>query len=732
MSQVTDKSSASTSSPALSVWPVAVGGVLGILTGLFLGDLAHVFRPAGRIYVLMLEVAVYPYLICSLLHGLGSMAPAEALKLFRSGWKFYAALWIVTFVVLIALSLGIPPAMPTSLEPQLEREGGPDLLALLIPSDPFTALSMNYVPAVVLFCIFFGIALQYVPEKTALLSVFEGIRLASLQFWNAVVRFAPLAVFALFADLAGTIRLRSLEEVSLYFFLFFAGALVLAFWILPACISVFVPIEHADVLRDLRSAFLIVVATTISASALPYISSATERLAKASGADEPDTGKIIRTNLAVAYPLGQLGNFFVYLFIVFVLFYFGVAPDPFMKVLLPLVSLLSGVGSPTSSVDAVDFLSTWLGLPAQTTSFYVSLMTLTRYGQVIVSVAGFAFLSFGVVLAYYGKLQIRWRRVFIAFFLPAAFLALCVVGARGFDAWLLKDSPNPYLTLALDATVTEGISASIDPPATVRLSKGMSVLARIQRSGELRVGYNDSIIPFCYRNSAGELAGYDVAYAYQLARDLNVGLSFVSFEWEHLASDLQAGRFDIAMAGIYVTEDRLLRLKVSTPYFQSPLALFMPRDRASSFTSRSEIVKQAKLKIGVFDDPVLIPRLKRTFPSAELVILSSYRKVPDFSKIDAALWTLVQAKALAASNPELIAVAPSNAGNPYLFAYLMAPDAEEFAEFVNYWLDLKKADGFEQRQRDYWIDRLPAPDPAPRWSILRNILGFGSNREAER
>jgi hypothetical protein len=62
----------------------------------------------------------------------------------------------------------------------------------------------------------------------------------------------------------------------------------------------------------------------------------------------------------------------------------------------------------------------------------------------------------------------------------------------------------------------------------------------------------------------------------------------------------------------------------------------------------------------------------------------------------------------------------------------MAPDAEEFAEFVNYWLDLKKADGFEQRQRDYWIDRLPAPDPAPRWSILRNILGFGSNREAER
>jgi Na+/H+-dicarboxylate symporter len=104
MSQSVDKSRAGASPAALSVWPVAVGGALGILTGLFLGDYAHVLHPAGKAYVLMLEVAVYPYLICSLLHGLGSMAPTEALKLFKSGWKFYAGLWIVTFAVLIALS----------------------------------------------------------------------------------------------------------------------------------------------------------------------------------------------------------------------------------------------------------------------------------------------------------------------------------------------------------------------------------------------------------------------------------------------------------------------------------------------------------------------------------------------------------------------------------------------------------------------------------------------------
>jgi proton glutamate symport protein len=242
------------SSPTpLSFLPVAVGGMTGILLGVFLGDYAHFLRPVGQVYVMLLEVAVYPYLICSLLHGLGSMAPAQAWRLFLLGWKFYIALWVITFGLLILLAQGIHQALATSWVADHAAEDSPDLLEILIPSDPFTALSRNYVPAVVLFCLFYGVALQHVPEKAALLSVPEGVRLASLKFWNAVVRFAPLAVFALFADLAGTIRLRAMEEVSLFFFLFFAGALILTFWVVPGCIAAFTPLSHREVLRDIKS-----------------------------------------------------------------------------------------------------------------------------------------------------------------------------------------------------------------------------------------------------------------------------------------------------------------------------------------------------------------------------------------------------------------------------------------------------------------------------------------------
>jgi Na+/H+-dicarboxylate symporter len=295
---------------------VLVGAVGGILAGLFFGDSARVLQPIGDIYAKLLEVAVYPYLICSLLHGLGRLTPSAAWRLFRSEWIFYVALWVLTFGILTVLAIGIPAAKPSGFTPDTGSPR-PDLIDRLIPSDPFTALSQNYVPAVTLFCLFFGVAMQRVNEKEALLSVLESIRATSLAFWKGVVQFAPVAVFALFAAEAGTLRVQQLESMSVFLILFFAGALGLAFWVLPACPAALIPLKSQEVLAEIRAAFVIALVTTLSVAALPFITAATQRLADRCGIDDPGRSEIIRTSSSVAYPFGQLGNYFVYLFLVF-------------------------------------------------------------------------------------------------------------------------------------------------------------------------------------------------------------------------------------------------------------------------------------------------------------------------------------------------------------------------------------------------------------------------------
>jgi len=77
----------------LASW-VLEGGVAGILAGITFGESCAVLGPIGFIYVGLLQAAVYPYLICSLLHGLGSLEPDKAWRLFKSGWLFYVVAWL--------------------------------------------------------------------------------------------------------------------------------------------------------------------------------------------------------------------------------------------------------------------------------------------------------------------------------------------------------------------------------------------------------------------------------------------------------------------------------------------------------------------------------------------------------------------------------------------------------------------------------------------------------------
>jgi proton glutamate symport protein len=710
----------------LASW-VLVGGVAGILTGITFGESCAVLSPIGLIYVGLLQAAVYPYLICSLLHGLGSLDPGQAWRLFKTGWVFYVAAWVLTFACLAALTRAIPSVQPAIIgDTPVRPQSIAQLLDLVIPADLFTALSRNYVPAVIIFCIFYGVALQAVRDKAPLLSTLETVRLASLRFWNWIVRLAPVGVFALFAVTFGTTAPTALVHMSLYLALFFLGTGVLAFWVLPALVSALAPVGHREIIRELQAALAIAAVTTLSVAALPFIAEATRKLADRCGIADPERDNIIRTNLSVAYPLGQLGNFFVYFFIAFAACYYKVPLETGKQALLPLMTLLSGFGSPTSAVNAVQFLSAWLSLPDGTQDLYVELQTVTRYGQVIVSVMAFAFLSMLVTLAYYGSLRLRLRRLVTGLLIPALAVAAVAWAGHGVHGYFLSPTVTPYEALTLDPVVTRGIDVTIQRTAEqdrkIMQVATSATVERIQQSGVVRVGYNASALPFSYLNGAGDLVGYDTALAYDLARSLNVRVIFIPFKWPDLERNLKAGRFDIAMAGIYATTQRLSVLSASTSYYQSRVALFMPTERAQHFRTREEILSTRGLRLAVSVDPALDSLWARMFPNAEIVRVPDYRTLPDFSKFDAAIWTLEGAEALARSHTGITGVVPEGLSNPFLLTYLMPPGSELMVHFVNYWLELRRADGMRAREANYWILGRPRTTAAPRWSILRDVL----------
>jgi len=715
---------------SMPVW-VLIGGILGIGVGVFFGDYSSVLAPVGSAYVMLLQAAVYPYLVSSLLVGLGRLTPTTALQLLKRGWMFYVLAWGITFGVIILLSQALPSAtVPAILDPSKPRDSWTDLLTLVIPANFVADLSRNYVPAVVIFSILYGVAIQHSPSKAPFLEILDLIRSASVTLWEWVVKLAPFAIFALFAETAGTLALENLPSLLLYLVLFLVGTFVLAFWILPSVIAALAPVSPKAVLTEIRSGLVIAVVTTLSVTALPFILEATRKLAAACEIDDKERDDIIRTTLSVTYPLGQLGNFFVYLFMLFAVYFFRTPLSGFEQTLLPLFTLLSCIGSPTSTVDAVTFLSSWLRLPDSSTQLYVEMMAITRYGQVIVSVVGFAFLTLLVTFSYYGKLQIKLKKALVGLVLPSLVLAALVSGALIVEKTWLPSAPIPYLFFTLDPSITQGVEVSFSDTAEVEQrsdagqQSGQSALARIRSSGTLRVGYytTGTLIPFAYMNDHGELVWYDIAFAYDLARSLAVKLHFVPFEWPHLEEDLQARRFDIAMSAIFALDERLRTVSVSQPYFHSPLGLIVRSSQAGRFLSQAAIAEIPNLRLAFFYDPFFAPLLHSAFPTAKLTNILNYKELLSRNDIDAVIAAFSQASAFATAHPGISAVLPQGSGSPLLFVYVMPPESDEFLHFVNSWLLLREADGFKRRMHDYWILGKQPARTQPRWSIMRDVL----------
>lgn len=713
--------------PSKSRLPVyiLVGAALGLVAGLVVGERAAALQPLGLAYAKLLEIAVFPYLICSLFVGLGGLARDRAGRLLRASWAVYLVVWGLAFLTIFLIGAFIPPAPPPSvIKPETGRDVA-GILNLLIPANIAVALDRNFVPAVVVFAALYSVAIQALPQKASFLESMEVLRKASVVIWNWVVYVAPIGVFALFASTAGTVDAAVAGSLAVYTALFLIGTVVLGFVILPFLLSRLVPQSYGAILAELRPALTLALVTTLSVAALPFIQKAAEELCRQEKIESEESGDVIKASLSIAYVLSQLGNYFIALFLIFASYHQRVALAVSEWVLLPFMTLLSGIGSPSASVDAVAFLAEWLRLPPETTNLYVETMTITRYGQVALSVMGFAFVTLAATMIYFGRARMRLRPVVAAFALTAVLFGSLALGGRLFSERLFPPpSDAAIMARTIDRLLTSRVDAVVrrERPADLAPLAGVATLEGIRARGRMRIGYGWNILPFSYFNGAGDLVGYDVAAAYRFARDLHVGIEFVPIDWSTLEADLEGGLFDMVMAGAYATPERLRTLSVSQFYLVNPVAFIVRPDHVGGFMSFAEIAAQPDLHLGVFHDPVLEPLVQQLFPKAKISVLGSYDELPARADIEAAIWTRDQAAAWTAARTGFTAVVPANMGAPLPFSYLLPPHSHDMLRYVDLWLALEDASGVRARALDYWVKGVPRAEPALRWNLIDNVL----------
>jgi len=94
----------------------------------------------------------------------------------------------------------------------------------------------------------------------------------------------------------------------------------------------------------------------------------------------------------------------------------------------------------------------------------------------------------------------------------------------------------------------------------------------------LRIGTEGAYPPFNYFTADGKLAGFDIEIGHALCEKLKANCTFVAQDWDGIIPALLAGKYDVIIASMFITEKRKEMVDFTTPYQKSAMTFVTPKD----------------------------------------------------------------------------------------------------------------------------------------------------------
>lgn len=715
--------------------------ILGILTGLFFGEKASAINFVGDAFLRLFQMPVIPYIVVSLVGSLGRLDLNKAKAIFIKGGAVMVAFWAIILTIVVVFPLGFPDWESASFfsTSSLETEKPLDLLALFIPLNPFEAMANTIVPSLVFFSICLGVALIPLPNKQPVIEVFSGLENGLLRISQAIAKLTPIGVFAIIANAAGTLPLEAFQRLQVYIILQAIIALILSLGLLPGLVALLTPLKYWDIIKAFRSPLLTAFATANLVIVIPLLIDRSREILSQIKPDLTEQSLEIASPVEVLVPASfvfpDMGRLISLSFIPFAAWFGGS--------FLPLNQypgfLISGLASFFGDgLVAMRFLLKLFGMPVDLIQLYVTLdqVSVARFGTLLAGMNAAVLSLLGTCLI---NGWVRWRRPrILRFGLIYGLVILLTLGSvRLFFTYAVtntytKDQQLAQLEL-LRISDPQSAQVFTSPIPPLEVSRKSNQLAQIKSRGFIRVCYSPDDYPLSYINKQGRLVGLSIEMMHSFAKTLGVKLEFVPFaelgagEFDEIGQKLNSGYCDLIGTPLFYTPEGSQVLSYSAPLLQQFTVGFIVKDKdTQKFSSWRSLKQKSKLHIGVLGNSNYYQaKLKGLLPNATLVELDSMEKALENNElgVDAIVyfaesggaWTLLYPSYSIAIPKPLVSIP---------FAFAVRRNEPELKEVLDTWLVLKEQDGTIRSLFDYWVQGKTQGVEEPRWSIIRNVLGW--------
>lgn len=252
-------------------------------------SLGALIKPAGDIFIRLLNMIAVPLVFASLLVGAASLSDLRHVA--RVGGKtitifmFTTVLAIVTGLVLANLIQPghfMPPETKAMLLQTFSDEASTkieqnvsvniiDFFVNLVPKNPFKAIADGDFLQVVFFAILTGIFLTQVPKdkSTTIINFFEGLSSAMILLVEKVMLIAPYAVFALISATVAEFGFSIIQTLLMYSLTVLLGLLFLMIVVYPTLLKLIAKQKVIPIYKALRQVMIVAFSTSSSAATLP-------------------------------------------------------------------------------------------------------------------------------------------------------------------------------------------------------------------------------------------------------------------------------------------------------------------------------------------------------------------------------------------------------------------------------------------------------------------------------
>jgi len=108
-----------------------------------------------------------------------------------------------------------------------------------------------------------------------------------------------------------------------------------------------------------------------------------------------------------------------------------------------------------------------------------------------------------------------------------------------------------------------------------------SVLDEIMAAGVIKVSTDANYAPQSFLNDKGELEGFDISVAKEVAKRLGVKVKFVTPDWDLITAGNWGKRWDLSIGSMTPTVERMNALHFTMPYYSTPAQFAVHKDNTT-------------------------------------------------------------------------------------------------------------------------------------------------------